>query len=59
MDELLEPDSDHSVEVLPHERSETGTALDQLTLRKPHPSQQRGGWGARRVPFGDTRLREF
>ena len=59
IDELLGPYSDHSVKVLPHERSETETALDQLTPRKRHPSQQRGGQGSRRVTFGVTRLREF
>ena len=54
MDELLGPDSDHSVEVLPQEHSETGATLDQSTPRRRHPSQQRGGRGARRVTFGDT-----
>ena len=58
-DELLGPGSDLFVEVLPHERGETETALDQSTPWRRHPSQQRGGRGARRVTFGDTRLEEL
>ena len=58
MDELLGPGADASVKMLPHERGETETALNQSTPRRRHPSQQRGGRGARRVTFGNARLRE-